>query len=232
VRITSVDFETSGIPEGEVNTHAIVEIGTCSLFARPGGFAIADPDHKSVLCDPGRPIDHAAMATHHITDEMVRGATGNVSFIREADYYCAHNADFEKQFWKPEKPLICTWKVALRLWPEESSHKLQFLRYRLGLPADPELASPPHRAGPDAYVCALLMERMIQENRCTIEDMVRWSSGPGLLTIVNFGKHKGERWEKLPDGYLNWILDSDTTDKNLKANALFRLKQRNVINGG
>lgn len=224
--IRCFDFETTGIPD-ETDKHAIVEIGRCDVEQRDDGFLWCDCPYD-VLCNPGRPIPPEASAVHHIVDADVADATGDVSFIGEADYYAAHNADFEKQFWTPPKPLICTWKVALRLWPEEPSHSLQYLRYRLGLKALSIFAMPPHRAGPDAYVCGLLVERILRDKLCTVEKMAHWSSGPGLLTIVNFGKHKGERWDNLPDGYLTWIVDAPDMDHTRRANALLRLKQRST----
>jgi exodeoxyribonuclease X len=231
VIIRCFDFETTGIPEGE-DKHAIVEIGRCDVEQRDDGFLFCDAP-GAVLCNPGRPIPPAASAVHHIVDKHVASADGHVGFIGDdADYYAAHNADFEKQFWQPPKPLICTWKVALRIWPEEMHHGLQYLRYFLGLHALSIFADPPHRAGPDAYVCGLLVEHILKHKLCTVAEMVRWSSGPGLLTIVNFGKHKGERWEKLPDGYLNWMVDAPDMDPVRRANARFQLKRRNLVNAG
>jgi exodeoxyribonuclease X len=123
--IRCIDFETTGIPTPE-DKHAIVEIGRCDLNVN--GKTFVDAPHD-VLCNPGRPIPHEAMAVHHITDEMVSVATGDISFIGDADYFAAHNADYERQFFQTETPFICTWKVALRVWPDAPQHNLQFLRY-------------------------------------------------------------------------------------------------------
>jgi exodeoxyribonuclease X len=168
------------------------------------------------------------MAVHHITDEMVADAAGNVGLIGTPDYFCAHNADYERQFHDPGVPYICTYKVALRLWPDAPSHGLQFLRYFLGLEVDAALAAPPHRAGPDAYLGAALMVRILQENRVSIDDMVRWSGGPALLPRVNFGKHKGSKWEDVPTDYLDWLANKSDLDRDIKANARHHLKARAV----
>lgn len=213
--IRCIDFETTGIPTDD-DKHAIVEIGWCDL----GKIS------KSVLCNPGRPIPPEAMAVHHITDAMVASATGDASAIDGADYYVAHNADYERQFYQTDKPVICTYKVALRLWPDAPSHGLQFLRYFLSLDVDPEQASPPHRAGPDAHVCAGLMQRILDEGNVTLDDMVRWSSGPALLPRINFGKHRGAKWDEVPVDYLQWIADKSDMDRDVKANARHWLKKR------
>ena len=218
----AIDFETTGIPT-ETDKHAIVEIGWCDFtdgkVEMPG----------SVLCNPGRPIPHEAMAVHHITDKMVRGANGNLKVLGKPDYFVAHNADYERQFFPTEIPFICTYKVALRIWPDAPSHSLQFLRYHLAFHEDNEceLCDPPHRAGPDAYLCAFLLGRIFTEaGTTTIEDMVRWSNGPALLPRVNFGKHKGAKWEDVPADYLSWVVEKSDLDRDIKANAKHHLKAR------
>lgn len=220
--IRCIDFETTGIPS-EDDAHAIVEIGWCDLTMEP--LFVDAP--QSVLCNPGRPIPHEAMAVHHITDSDVADADGHVSVLGDPDYFAAHNADYERQFLFIEKPVICTWKVALRLWPDASSHSLQFLRYHLGLQTKGLLADPPHRAGPDAYLCALLLERIISEARCSLEDMCRWSSGPALLPRCPLTKHRGKKWDDVPSDYLDFIVFKSTgLDRHVVATAKYWLKQR------
>jgi exodeoxyribonuclease X len=226
--IRCIDFETTGIPTEE-DKHAIVEIGWCDLDVdgttdrtHIGGFDWA-------LCDPGRPIPPEAMAVHHITDEMVKGATGGVHLLGEPAYFAAHRADYERSFFETTIPFICTYKVALRVWPDLPAHGLQFLRYALALPVEGELPMP-HRAGPDAYLCALLLEKIIDTaNTVTLEDMVRWSSGPALLPRVNFGKHKGAKWEDVPIDYLEWVANKSDLDRDVKANARHHLKARAAV---
>lgn len=78
--IRCYDFETSGIPT-EADKHAIVEIGVCDLdIFESGKTFVGSPE--ATFCNPGRPIDHEAMAVHHITDGMVEGATGDEDMVR------------------------------------------------------------------------------------------------------------------------------------------------------
>lgn len=224
--IRSIDFETTGIPT-EADPHAIVEIGFVDITVDEGSQPVMGKTF-SALCNPGRPIPHEAMAVHHITDAMVSEAAGNVGLIMGGgvDYYCAHNADYERQFFDQGVPYICTYKVALRLWPEAPSHGLQFLRYHLNLPVVSTLAQPPHRAGPDAYLGATLMVAILEDGRASIEEMVRWSNGPALLPRVTFGKHKGSKWEDVPTDYLDWLVNKSDMDRDVKANAKHHLKAR------
>jgi exodeoxyribonuclease X len=218
--IRCIDFETTGIPTPE-DKHAIVEIGWCDLTNE----AVSLP--QSVLCDPGRPIPHEAMAVHHITDAEVKGAAGSTDVLGKPEYFAAHNADYERQFFSTDVPFICTYKVALRIWPDAPQHNLQFLRYHLGLAAPAHVAMPPHRAAPDAYLCAVLMQAIINEDRCSLDDMVRWSSGHALLPRCPLFKHKGKKWADVPFEYLDWIVNKpNDVPADVKANARLELKVR------
>lgn len=216
--IRAIDLETTGIPTPD-DPHAIVEIGWADLPAT---------GYHDQLVNPGRPIPHEAMAIHHITDVMVAGATGSLDILGTPDYFAAHNADYERQFIKTDIPFICTWKVALRIWPDAPQHGLQFLRYHLALPVNQELPMP-HRAGPDAYLCALLLERIMQEpNAPDIETMVRWSNGHALMPRCLLFKHKGKKWADVPTDYLDWIVNKpNDVAADVKANAKLELRKRN-----
>lgn len=232
--IRCVDFETTGVPDLDNNErHAICEVG---LTDYAGGDI---PDPVAELTNPGRPIPADAMAVHHIRDHHVLDArTPDRVFMDRLlgnappDYFCAHNIDMERSFFSGgEVPWICTFKTALRVWPEAPGHSLQVLRYHLGLDdADdfyPDLAHPPHRAGPDTYVTAHLLRRLL--TLTTIENMVRWSKGPALLSRCYMKKHKGKFWSEVaredPD-YLDWIVTkSDITDRDIVATARYYLRK-------
>lgn len=233
MRIRILDVETTGIPT-ETETHALVEIGTCDLVQGPSGWRVEAP--VSTLCNPGRPIPIEAMAVHHIRDADVADAPSPdrvlMSLGEGATYFCAHNIDFERKFYGGgQVPWICTFKSALRVWPDAPGHSNQVLRYFLDVDAqddfDPERAMPPHRAGPDAYVTAFILRELIDQ--APIEDLVKWSSGPALLAKVGFGKHRGKRWADLAKtdrSYLEWIVDkSGMDDRDVRATAKFYLKQ-------
>lgn len=213
--IRVIDFETTGIPT-EDDPHAVVEVGWCDLPAN-GGW-------KSLVTDPGRKIPFEAMAVHHITDEECADKPIFAPYMIDgADIYVAHNTDYERKFYATDKPWICTYKVSLRVWPDMASHSMQFLRYAIGLPVNKYIEMP-HRAGPDAYVCALLLEAiMVHENAPDIDTMVRWSNGPALLPRITFGKHKGSKWDTVPRDYLEWIVDKSDMSADIKANARYHL---------
>ncbi len=223
--IRVIDFETTGMePPAEV-----IEVGYCDLTKTEGGWAVGDPD--SWLCGvEDNPPE--ARSVHHITLAETEGQPPfNAEALRAdlsiVDAMAAHNSDFETKFFRPVGTVICTYKVALRLWPDAPSHGLQFLRYHLELPVNPAMAMPPHRAAPDAYVCALLMQRIMEVARDKLDDMVRWSDGPALLPRVPFGKHKGASWDDVPIDYLDWVVNKAADmDRDMKSNAKHHLKRR------
>ena len=62
-----------------------------------------------------------------------------VRSIVDTDLFVAHNADFEQSF-LPEfaaVPWVCTFRAALRLVPDATSHSNQALRYHFGVAISP-----------------------------------------------------------------------------------------------
>lgn len=236
IRVRVIDIETTGLPkEGEPNDHAIVEAARCDVVFSPSGEVLVGSP-VSMLVDPGRPIDAEASATHHIVAADLVGAPGPAEAIAflaadPPDFYAAHNADFDRRFFDvPEAPWICTYKAALRVWPDAPRHGNQVLRYWLGLDEglDRDTAMPPHRAGPDTYVTAHLLAALVAQGT-SLDDMARWSTGPALLPRIAFGKHKGSRWEDLPSDYLDWLANKATEiDRDAKANARHHLRKRGL----
>lgn len=225
MRARVLDFETTDEPKDDVPA-GVIEAGWCDVV---DGVPEAAP--VSLLVNPGLPIAIKARAVHHLSPEDLDGAPPpDIAFRRlmegSPDYFVAHNADFERHFFRGgEIPWICTYKVALRLWPDAPGHGNQALRYFLDLDCDRALASPPHRAGPDAYVTARLFAKILDEG-VDPDVMVRWSSGPALLPTIGFGKHKGSKWEDAPSDYLRWIVEKSDLDRDAKANAKHHLKLR------
>lgn len=227
----SFDTESTGIPEEE-DRHALVEVGYADIY---DGVVF---DWNARLCNPGRKIPIAAKAIHHITDEMVANEPPPDVILRwfgeaNPDVYFAHNAEHDLKFIGINKaPILCTYKISLRFWPDAENFKNQYLRYYLDLPVDQEKAEPAHRAGPDAYVTGFLAARILDEadeRGISIETMAKWSKGPALLPRISFGKHKGLKWEEAPTDYLRWILDKSDMERDVKANAKHHLKLKGML---
>jgi exodeoxyribonuclease X len=201
-----IDIETTGTdPEAD----AIIEIASVDLLA-DGTIS----NRQSTLVRPGIPIPPEASAVHHLIDEDLVGAPplmDVVELFRGADAYVAHNANFERSFLGPllgEAQWVCTYRCALRIWPNLPAHSNQALRYRLGFVhpfgIDRHTLSP-HRALSDAIVTAAVFSEVIKH--ASWPELVQWSSEPALLSVLRFGKHRGERYDAVPEDYLRWIVE-------------------------
>jgi exodeoxyribonuclease X len=207
-RVWVLDSETTGVdPEMD----KVVEVaGVLLEDGKPVG-------QFQSLVDPGVPIPPQASAVHHLRDTDVAGQPSlddAMKPVRDnpADYYVAHNANFDRAFLKVEdKPWICTWKCSLRAFVDAPSYSNQVLRYWLGLP-DPVCGGHAHRALYDAEVTSHLLVRLVTAStrESPYESMAEISSKPGLMRRISFGVHKDKLYSEVPVDYLNWILNKSS----------------------
>jgi exodeoxyribonuclease X len=198
-RIRVVDLETAGNGPQDV-----CEIGWQDVERDPGGVWRVADERGARFVNPGKPISPDTMAVHHIQNADVAAAPfwkAIAPKILRPDggvlALAAHRASFEQRFCRPHltggTPWICTWKCALRLWPDLPSFSNQRLRYQRmpeGLVHD--IGLPAHRAMPDAYVTAHHLRDML--NASSVEQLLLWSQEPGLLPRVPAGQNRGKAW--------------------------------------
>lgn len=229
--IRVIDFETTGTDP--VEGAKVCEVGTCDLhlesrvIERPADYLCKvdamPPEVRAVHhislaeCQPWRPFD---------ADEM---------FARSnpADAIAAHNAEFETKFFASPVPVICTYKAALRVWPEAPSHSNGALRYWLEdagkIEPDHSLTQPAHRAGPDAYVTAHILLALFDAG-ATVREMIAWTKEPRLLPTCPIGKFRGQPWGEVEAGFLGWMLRQPTMEADLKWNAEREIARRQGAN--
>lgn len=232
--IRVLDIETSGMePPAEV-----VEIGWQDLL-RDGSGERHLGERRSHLFDALNGIPPEVVAVHHLTEAMLeayppclpmdlqRAARGDHGG-GEIDVLAAHNCAFERLWFTDDltggAPWICTMKCAMRAWPHAPKHNNQALRYWLGLDLPEDLAMPPHRAGPDAYVSAHILARLLGEH--SVEDLIAWTKEPALLPTCPIGKFRGKPWAEVETGFLNWMLGVADMEADLKWNARRELERR------
>lgn len=233
--IRVLDVETNGpAPPARV-----IEVGVCDLIQLGDGWAIDMP--VSWLCGADE-ISPETRAVHHIQLVEVRGMepfspvgiTGG-EHLSACDVLAAHNAEFERQWFTPDDtdpiPWICTYKAALRLWPDAPSHSNGALRYWLedqGLIApEHDLTMPPHRAGPDAYVTAHLLKAMLVLT--TAAQMARWTKEPKMLPRCPIGQEwRGKPWREVDTGFLQWVTRQTSMDPDIIWNASRALTERGL----
>lgn len=240
-----VDIETTGMepPDAEV-----IEIGwqdVCRTSHQ--SWVFADDEHGSMLFGCEKPCPPEVMAVHHILPWMISGkprfeaqavekAMEARMIGRTADVYVAHNAKFEASFLggftaldgsSPAK-WLCTYKAALRVWPDAPAHTNQTLLYWLGLHEviDEERRHPPHRAEPDAYVTAHILLKLLEH--ATVREMVAWTQEPPVMPTCPIGKFRGKPWAEVEGGFLNWMLQQASMEEDLKWNARRELDRRLV----
>lgn len=207
VTVRVVDLETTG---SQPWAHGVCEIGWQDVVRHDAGrWQVADGP-QAVLTNPGRAIPPVTAAIHHIIDSDVadaptfRDAAPAVLGVPVAAF-AAHRASFEQRWCTPDltggHPWICTWKCALRVWPEAPSFSNQVLRYwRMPGGLDRARGLPVHRAGPDAYVTAHHLRDMLAV--ASLDELIAWSAAPALLPRVPFGPLRGKRWCEVDDAHL------------------------------
>lgn len=206
--IRVIDFEaTTSKPGGRV-----IEVGWCDF----------DPPEYAVLGGGGylcggvdAPLPPDARAVHHIRHEELAGlprydARLLFEHAMRDGIFClaAHSADFEATHLIGSLPLICTYKAALRVWPDAPSHKNFGLLYWLedqGVEFDRARAWPPHRAASDAYATAIVL-REIMRTGATGADLFQWTRQPALIPRCPLGRWRDYLWEDVPTDFLLWIL--------------------------
>ena len=228
--IRVIDFETTGTERPA----EVVEVGYCDLERDiSGSWSVSQP--TSYLCGAST-MPPEVRAIHHITlDEVIGQEPFSAIETIEAASHCAiiaaHNMSFEEQWLQVEgmPPKLCTYKAALRVWPDAPAHSNSVLRYWLEdqglLKLNHETAMPPHRAGPDAYVTAHILRALFAAG-ATGKEMVEWTKEPRLLPTCPIGKFRGQKWADVETGFLNWMIGQPTMEADLKWNAQRELDRR------
>lgn len=222
-RIRVVDFETTGTePPAEV-----CEVGICDIDVQSRAI---EPPHSWLCAVATMPPE--VRAVHHIS---LAECAGHPAFdqatLTDPDVvaFAAHNAEFEVKFFAAPAPMICTYKAALRVWPDAPTHSNNGLRYWLEdqglIRPDHALTQPVHRAGPDAYVTAWLLVALLNAG-ATGRDMIAWTKEPRLLPTCPIGKFRGKPWSEVEAGFLGWMLRQPTMEPDLKWNAEREIARR------
>src|SRR5665213_1227713 len=159
--IRIIDFETTGTepPEAEV-----CEVGVCDLHLEDR--RIDQP--RTWMCGV-RSMPPEVRAIHHIPLSECEGHPPFAAvelFDEPIDAIAAHSAEFETKFFASPVPVICTYKAALRVWPDAPGHSNGTLRYWLEdagkIKPEHALTQPAHRAAPDAYVTAHILAALFE----------------------------------------------------------------------
>ncbi len=173
--MTDTEFQWPSEPivivDVEGNGHTppdLVELAVAELPVIEG----AEP--SSWLINPPNPITWQAKRVHGIGNSRVKNAPvweevrASVEQHLQGKWFVAHNASVDYGVMKRHLPdwapvgVIDTLKLARHVYPDAESHSLSALLALTGL--DAEVSSELHRAGEDARMTALLLNRLIKDS--------------------------------------------------------------------
>lgn len=207
-----IDLETT---DREPENAHVVE--WAAVLITPPWFGAGGERFFGSLVKPPVPIPCETSAVHHITDADVADAPTweqecqalRHFFTHDGVIAVAHNADFERKMLAkvgitPAR-WICTYKAAVRVWPDCPSHSNECLRYYLGLGSGRRDRQAPHSAGHDARVTAQLLDQLLTIGT-PIDDLLKWTNEPALLPRCPLGDWRGKPWAEVDEGFLLWIL--------------------------
>lgn len=207
-----IDLETTD--REPANAH-VVEWAAIKIT--PPWFGDGGEHFVTGLVKPPIAIPAETSAVHHITDADVATAP---AWEQESQHLgrlvapagviaVAHNANFERTMLekvgiKPHR-WLCTYKAAVRVWPDCPSHSNECLRYFLGFGTGRREHQAPHSAAHDVEVTAALLKELLRLNT-PISDMLEWTNEPALLPRCPIGEWRGKPWDEVDEGFLQWIL--------------------------
>ncbi len=230
--IRVIDFETTGFDADD----KVIELGWCDyeVETKKIGDPVSELFHVEAIPPESRSIHHIGLAD---IPSSAQPFDAFASVLMPADtmaitFFAAHNSAFECQFLGDleHRRMICTYKAALRVWPDAPSHSNGALRYWLEdegkISLDSSKAYPAHRAGPDAYITAHLLKALFEAGS-TGRDMVTWTNSPALLPRCPIGTPwRGMKWAEVDHGFLKWMANKPDMEPDHRWNAQRELDRR------
>ena len=229
------DTETTGNQEQD----RIIQIGAMIVNSKD------DIEVFDELCQAPVPISIEAMEVHNITPEVLsdKGLYDETDFAlkilelnKTENYLIAHNISFdlamlEKEGFVNHYTLIDTLRCAKHLLPESPNHRLQYLRYALGLYEIEKSESDKlgikikaHDAIGDVLVMKLLLSKLVrltQEKYPGINPMQKLAEltqTPVLMKTFKFGKYKDREIAEVVNedrSYINWMRSNLDLDEDM-----------------
>ncbi|MDD2451316.1 exonuclease domain-containing protein [Sulfurovum sp.] len=229
------DTETTGNQEQD----RIIQVGAMIVHSKEK-IEIYDE-----LCSSEVPISLEAMEVHNITPEIIEGKApfsetmfaAKVNELNSAEnFLIAHNINFDLDMLKKEGfenayTLIDTFRCAKHLYPEMPYHRLQYLRYALGLYKTEEeeadnlgITIKAHDAIGDVLVMKLLLSQLVQsasaqfEGKNPMQVLAELTQTPVLMRTFKFGKYKGREIAEVANedmGYLQWMRKNLELDEDM-----------------
>lgn len=231
-RVVVLDLETT---HREPEKAHVVE--WAAVIVEPAWFGIPPRMTAGSLVKPPIPIPPETSAVHHIIDaDVAVMPTWELAQRDLIDLFqedpeviaVAHNANFERTVLAPlnlKCRWLCTYKAAVRVWPDAPGHGNETLRYYLGLGTGRAGVQRPHSALHDAEVTADLFNELIRAGTA-VDDMLAWTEQPALLPWCPIGDWRGTKWSEIEESFLLWILRKIHDREDVRFCAETELKRR------
>ena len=191
----------------------------------------------------GRPISPATTQVHGITDADVAGlAAFDLKQFNLPEYLIGHNVHFDwRVIGRPDTKLICTVRLARLAFPEWYSYKQshcieQLFDLQNRTDQAVHFTQHAHDALGDVRMCLQIYKACCERLGIASDDYAaahqlcqpKSKRRPATeqrraVTIMPFGKHRGQRIADLPIPYVKWLL-ANVTD--LRPNLAAALQQR------
>lgn len=229
------DTETTGTGESD----RILQIGGMVISSKN------DIEVYDELCTPPCEISFESMEIHNITPERVKDKPlcVDTAFYQKLqahncaeNYLIAHNINFdlgmiEREGFDNHYMLIDTLRCSRHLFPDMPAHRLQYLRYALGL-YEEEVAEAKklnivikaHDAIGDVLVMKLFLSRLTHAVKEQFPDanimakLVELTKQPVMMKTFKFGKYKDREIADIANedrGYMTWMRKNLDLDEDL-----------------
>ena len=238
------DTETTGNQEKD----RIIQIGGMIIYSR------SNIEVYDELCSSDIPISVEAMEVHNITPDIIEGKPPvsetalyqKINALNQPEnYLIAHNIGFDlgmlkKEGFENRYTLIDTVRCARHLFGDMPYHRLQYLRYALGLYKEEEaeakklgITIKAHDAIGDVLIMKLLLSRLVQETKerfpetDIMQKLAELTQTPVLMREFKFGKYKGREIEEIANedaGYLKWMRKNLDLDEDMSYTLDYYLK--------
>lgn len=230
------DTETTGNTQED----RIIQIGAM-IVAQNGAVKSYDE-----LCFSEVPIKLEAMEVHHITPDLIasKGDFKSTHFYQKlhtlnknSNYLIAHNIKFdlsmlEKEGFVNNMKIIDTLRCAKHFYNDSPYHRLQYLRYSLGLYKGEQseaqkynITIKAHDAIGDVLVMKLLLSKLVSlakekyPSLNPMEQLVSLSATPVMMKKFVFGKYVGLDIEDVASKdieYIKWMVKTLELDEDMR----------------
>ncbi|TQV63791.1 MAG: 3'-5' exonuclease [Sulfurovum sp.] len=230
------DTETTGNTQED----RIIQIGAM-IVAQNGAVESYDE-----LCFSEVPIKLEAMEVHNITPDLIasKGDFKSTHFYQKlhtlnenSNYLIAHNIKFdlsmlEKEGFVNNMKIIDTLRCAKHLYNDSPYHRIQYLRYSLGLYKEEQseaqkynIIIKAHDAIGDVLVMKLLLSKLVSlakekyPHLNPMEQLVTLSATPVMMKKFVFGKYVGLDIEDVASkdiGYIKWMIKTLELDEDMR----------------